>query len=803
MLQNWINIFIYQLKHNKLFTALNILGLSIGIAGLIFATLYWNDEYSYDKWNPERDKTFIVMNNVGKGNIFATNSAITAPLLKSSTPYVENYCYFNDYYTKETVQYNGKIEIVDKIFSAQKSFFSFFPYEFKYGNAKTALQEPQSIVFSEETAFQLFKNENPVGKQVKYADKMYVVRGVYKIPGKSVVMPSAVTNSIEEDLKKHKDHWGFNFGLILKLKNKSDAGFVAKSLDEIFIEKNYKRQARNEGMTLELFIKTYGEPLKTIVVPFENSRLHNESYPFPEGTGNLQFLRILMGLSIVILLLSIVNYINLATANAIKRAKEVGVRKIIGATKGQIVLQFIFETALTMLFALLLALVIVEVSLPFYNQFLNKELVLIGSQFYLQLVVIFILVVIVSGVFPAIYISNFEVLNVLKGNFSHSKNGLWLRNTMLVLQFSIAVFFIIGSVIVYQQVQFMVEKDLGFNGSQIMNITFRAQKDKEQFKRYQTIKEEIKKFKGVEAVSAGAFAIGENWSSKGGLHYKSIPEVLVQQLGSDFGMLEMLGVKLVKGRFLTEKLASDTISNVLLNEVAVKKINEKNPLDKIIDWQGQKYKVVGIVKDFHYYGLDYEISPMIFFHINTQKWTQGNIGSITVKVSPKDMPQTISALKTYWSKKVDSEYPFEYNFLDKNFAKTFKKYEDQRNLFTLLNVVVILIAVFGLFALASFSMERRLKEIAIRKTLGAETNTLLKELSKQYVVFCIIGFFIGIVPAYFLLQKWLKNFPFRIDITLLPFILAFVSLLFLTLTIVLLKAYQVTKVDVLKYLKYE
>jgi len=803
MLQNWLNIFIYQLKHNKLFTALNILGLSIGIAGLIFATLYWNDEYSYDKWNPEKDKTFIVMNDLGKGNIFATNSAVTAPLLKSTTPYLEDYCYFNDYYTKETVQFNGKTEIVDKIFSAQKSFFSFFPYEFKYGNAKTALKEPQSIVFSEETAFRLFRNENPVGKQVKYDGKIFVVRGVYRVPGKSVVMPNAVTNSIEESLVKLKDHWGFNFGLVVKLKKESDAPLVKKALDKIFIEKNYKRQARNEGMTLELFIKTYGEPLKTIVVPFENSRLIKGSYPFPEGTGNLQFLRILMGLSIVILLLSIVNYINLATANAIKRAKEVGVRKIIGATKRQIVLQFVFETTLTMLFALLLALVIVEVSLPFYNQLLSKELVLAGSQFFIQLIVIFILVVIVSGVFPAVYISNFEVLSVLKGNFSHSKNGLWLRNAMLILQFSIAVFFIIGSLIVYQQVQFMVEKDLGFNGSQILNITFRAQKDKEQFARYESLKQEIKKIQGVEAVSAGAFAIGENWSSRGGLHYKNIPEVIIQQLGSDFGMLEMLGVKLVKGRFLSEKLASDTISNVLLNEVAAKKMNEKNPLDKIIDWQGEKYKVVGVVKDFHYYGLDTEISPMIFFHINTQKWTQNSIETISVKVSSKDMLQTISSLKTFWSKNVDSEYPFEYTFLDKNFAKTFKKYEDQRNLFALLNVVVILIAVFGLFALASFSMERRLKEIAIRKTLGAETNMLLKELSKQYVIFCIIGFLIGIVPAYLLLQKWLENFPFRIDITLLPFILAFVSLLFLTLTIVLAKAYQVTKVDVLKYLKYE
>lgn len=802
MIQNYIRIFIYHIKNNKLFSILNVLGLSIGIAGLIFAILYWNDEHSYDDWNPSNDKTFIVMNDLGEGNVFAANSAIIAPALKATTSYLENYCYFDTEYTKETIQHNGKIELVDKIFSAQNSFFSFFPFEFKYGDAKSALQDPQSIVFSEETAFRLFKNENPVGRQVKYADKIFVVRGVYRMPGKSVVMPNAVTNLIEENLEHLKDHWGFNFGLVLKLKKKSNAPLVVKSLEQLFLEKNYKRQARKEGLSLEAFIKKFGEPFKVKLIPFENSRLYKGNYPFPEGTGNLQFLQILMGLSLLILLLSVVNYINLATANAIKRAKEVGVRKIVGAAKLQIVFQFVFETALITLFAILLALVLVEITLPFYNHFLNKELVLAGSQFYLQLAIIFAIVIFVCGVFPAVYISNFEVLSVLKGNYSRSKSGIWLRNSMLVIQFSIAAFFIIGSAIVYQQVNFMVEKDLGFTGSQVMNIAFREQRGKGKFAEYKSIQQEIQKINGVEAVSAGAFSIGENEVSKGGL-YNNNKVTVVQQIGFDFGMLEMLGIKVIKGRALTEKLASDTISNVLLNEVAAKALQEKDLVNKVIEWNGQKYTVVGIVKNFHYSGLDNEINPMILFHINTQKWTQGNIEYISVKLAAKDISTTISFLKTFWSKEVDSEYPFEYNFVDKNFAKTYRKYEDQRNLLALLNVVVILIAVFGLFALASFSMERRLREIAIRKTLGAETNTLLKELSKQYVVFCIIGFLIGIIPAYILLQKWLNNFAFRIEIPVLPFLFSFVILLFLTLCIVLTKAYQATKVDVLKYLKYE
>lgn len=374
---------------------------------------------------------------------------------------------------------------------------------------------------------------------------------------------------------------------------------------------------------------------------------------------------------------------------------------------------------------------------------------------------------------------------------------------MLVLQFSIATLFIIGSFIVYKQVNFMMAKDLGFNGSQVMDISFKPQKGKNQYERYKAIKQELLKIKGVEGVSAGMFSIGSNENSWQGLHYKANKEVITQQLPMDFGQLNLLGIKILKGRDLDPELATDSISSALLNETAAKTLMVKDPVNQDITFGGQKFKVVGIVKNFHYIGLEYNVAPMIFFHIKAFDWMTNDMRNITVKISPDQMPETIAAIDKFWKSKVDQEYPFEYDFVDKNFARTYKKYQDQRNLFALLNVVVILIAVFGLFALASFSMERRLREIAIRKTLGAETNTLLKELSKQYVVFCIIGFLIGIVPAYLLMQKWLENFASRIEIPILPFLVAFVSLLFLTLTIVLAKAYQVTKVDVLKYLKYE
>ncbi len=773
------------------------------MATLIFAILFWNDEHAYNQWNPEKDKIYSVLNDIGQNNVWTSNAATTGPMLKAISPDLDSYCYFYAEYAKDVISYNGKKEVLNKIFTAQSNFFSFFPYKFIHGNGKTAIQDRSSIALSDETAERLFGTENPMGKLVRYDGQVFTVRGVYQLSEKSSVMPEAVTTVIDDDLKRTKDEWSYHYGLILKIKNPNATDAIIKNMDKLFFENCTKAQAKQEGLTIDEFLKKYGDPVKTSLLPLPEAKLYSGSSPFSEPNGNLQYLQILMGLSILILLLSIVNYINLATANAIKRAKEIGVRKITGATKGQIIIQFVFETALITVFSALLALVMVEILLPYYNSFLTKNLVLVGSQFYIQLLIITLLVILVSGVLPAIYVSNFEVLKVLKGNFSRSKKGIWLRNGMLVLQFAIAAFFIIGSFIVYKQVNFMAEKDLGFKGKQVLDITFKPKKGKTQFDRYKVIKQEALKIKGVEAVSTALFAMGSQENSWSSASYQNNKPFIIQEMAMDLDMLDILDIKLLKGRKLNPAISSDTISSVLLNEQAAKLIGEKDILNKTILWRDEKVKVVGVVKNFNYFGLESQISPMVFFYATKINGVKDDIRHIFIKVKPDNISETIAGINKFWVQKVDSEYPFEYNFVDKNYARNFKKYENQRNLFALLNIIVILIAVFGLFALASFSMERRLREIAIRKTLGAETNILLKDLSKQYVIFCVIGFLIGILPAYLLLQKWLENFAFRIDIPVLPFIIAFASLLFLTLTIVLAKAYQVTKVEILRYLKYE
>lgn len=810
MLKNWLHIFLHQIKNNKLFTALNSLGLSIGIAGLIFAILYWNDEKSYNKWNPDKERIFQSVCQVAPDMFWASNVAALEKYLKVDFPELESYCYFDNWYYEELVQYKNKKEIL-KITDAQKNFFDFFPFSFVKGSAKTALKNETCIALSKEAANKIFGDEDPIGKEIRYSGRTLVVTGIYEVPGKSSMAPMAVTSLIEPKLKENADHWGnFNHGLLLKLKNPDDKNKVESRIGKVLFENRVVKWAKEEGITPEEWLKKNGgDNTKIILEKLTDARLNSLTDGYAEGRGNYQFLIIMLGLSILILLLSIVNYINLATANAIKRAKEVGVRKIIGASKWNIILQFIFETTLITLFSILLALVIVELSLPYYNEFLNKKLVIHGEQFYLQIIVIFFFTIAVAGIFPAIYVSNFEPLKVLKGNYGRSKNGIWLRNGMLVFQFAIASFFIIGSYIVHEQIMYLNTKDLGFKGEQVLSIRYRniydwKQKDYKEklFSRYYMIKDEISKIKGVEQVATGAFDFGNGSGSSSSFIYKDIT-IQGQNMGLDFGMLEMMKIKLKKGRYLSNQLASDTINTMLINETAMKQMKEKNPIGKEVNWNENKLKIVGVVKDFNLYSPQAEIPPMVFFHFKTIDWMLGNASRIHVKIDGKSTEQTIAAIEKFWTKNVDSEYPFEYDFVDKAYARSYQQYVKQKNLFSLLNVIVILIALFGLFALASFSIQRRMKEIAIRKTLGAETNTLLKELSKQYILFCAIGFIIAILPVYYLLGLWLENFAFRIEISWIPFIIGFIILLILTLLVVLTRAYQATRLDILKYLKYE
>ncbi|GLB51434.1 ABC transporter permease [Neptunitalea chrysea] len=813
MLRNWIHIFIYNIKTNKLFTFLNVLGLSLGISGLIFSILYWNDEHEYNKWNPEKEKVFQVINDLSQIEsslgYWNTNTVPLSAYLQEELPYLDEFCYLDDYYTEDILSYNEKNEIV-KITDAQSNFFSFFPFTFIKGTPQSALANRNCIAISESTAERLFGDKNPMDKIITYGKEKLTVKGVYKIPGKSSYAPEAVTNLIEELLKDNADSWGnFNYNLLVKLKDPSKGDGLKKAVENAYIEHRINPSAKKEGVTADEYVKEHGK-IGVLVEPLETSRLYSVTSGYPEGKGNLQMLYIMIGLSVLILVLAIINYVNLATANALKRAKEVGVRKVIGATKQIIVQQFVFESALMILIGIIMSMALVEFTMPYYNEFLGKELSINGTQFYIQLIVVFVVLIILAGFLPALYVANFSTIKVLKGDYSRSNKGIGLRNTMLVLQFGIAAFFITGSYIVNQQMNYVSDMDLGYNSNQVVQIYFRNPYDwreegyrKKLLNKFNFMEQELKKIDGIEEMGAGAFSFDKGSNVSSSFSYKG-KEIQGHNMGMDFNVLPMMGITLREGRFLSAEFAQDTVSNILINETAARLMKEDHPLGKEIPWRGDPLKIVGVVNDFHTSGPEEEIPPMVFFHFKTVEYMINNVHDVYIKIDPAKTEHVLAEVEKLWTQKIDTEFPFEYDFVDKKFARTYQQYTNQKNLFLLLNITVVIIALFGLYALASFSIERKMKEIAIRKTLGAETQRLLFALSKQYIVFCVIGFVIAIAPEYYLLSLWLDNFVSRIELSLFPFIVGFVSLMALTLVVVVLKAYMATSnVDLLKYIKYE
>ena len=369
MLKNWLHIFLFHIKNNKLFTILNVLGLSIGIAGLVFAILYWNDEKSYDDWNPDKNNIFLLVNQIDENTFWTSGSAPVGSNLKLKTPEVESYCYINGDYIKDMVRFGKKKILSDKILSAQKNFFEFFPFEFIEGSVNNALPDENSICLSEEMATQLFNDEPALNKEIDFQGAKLIVRGVYKLDKKSSYMPSCVLNSLDSQLKKFSTQWGnFHFTLLIKAKDSKAQNEISKIINQLYYDNMTVRFAKDRGISPKEYEEKYGMS-KPLLESLATIRLHTKTGGLAEGKGNYKFLIIMLGLSILILFLSIFNYVNLATATAVKRAKEVGVRKILGASKTNIIIQFIFETLLIVVFSILFSLVLVELSLPYYNDF--------------------------------------------------------------------------------------------------------------------------------------------------------------------------------------------------------------------------------------------------------------------------------------------------------------------------------------------------------------------------------------------------------------------------------------------------
>ncbi|KAB1231601.1 ABC transporter permease [Chryseobacterium viscerum] len=804
MINNWLKIAFVNYKKNWLSTLINLFGLTIGLTGFMLILMHWNDEESFEKWNPKKDQIYYFQTYHKSENSYGNNISIPmARRAKEVIPGVEDYVLFNG--SGIGVKMTTKVKTVFQKdgMTSTESFFKFFPFKLVAGSYKDALKGESVIALSTDAAKNLFGKINAAGESVKFDNKNYVVTAVYELPKEnSQIKPEFIINPVEQ-IKSDEKNWGnFNYGAFFMLKKGTDPKFVQQKFIKDIFEYRASLDKDAAGMTIQQYLDLYG-PTDSLLTRLDEIKLHTKTSWF--GNPDFKTLMILFTLSVLIVVLSAINFINLKTAQASQRAKEIGVRKAIGSTRSNLVLQFLMETFVICIASYLLSLALTELLLPSFNKFYDKEMKMNDWHIYFYSFVMVIMVTLISGLIPATYLANFKAIETLKGNFARSKHGVWLRNGILTLQLVISSFFIIGGLIVNQQVKYMMNKDLGYSGKQIVMINFNESNPKPWLK-YERLKTEMRKIQGVTDVSYGEAIPGSGRSSSSNVDF--MDKSIQGQHGSmDYNYLKFLNVKLKKGRWLDPNLSSDTLNNVLVNEAFVRKFGwkDEDALKNEIKpgFDNKKYKIVGVVKDFNIRSLRTEVEPIIFFHYRETEWKRFNVYNIQLKIDQNDIDGTVKRLKTYWQSNVEPGYPFDYYFLDKKFAETFVKYQKQQTLFTILNAMVLIVALLGLFALSSLMIEQKLKDVAIRKTLGASDRILILGLTKQFLWITFTAVVISIPISYYLINEWLKDFAYRIDMPVWPFIFSLVILLLLTFSVVSIKAYQATKVNLVKYLKYE
>ncbi|WP_064968192.1 ABC transporter permease [Tenacibaculum ovolyticum] len=804
MLQTWFKIFFRNSLKNWLNLVVNILCLTMGFAGLLLVLLYFNDEQSYNTNNINSNEIYRAIHKMSNGDVWDSSSIIEGAKYKEDIPEIRDFYLSNIYLSSSVVKVEGKQLFIDKILKGSSNFFNFFPFEIIKGNIESFKKGRNNIAISEKEAEKLFGKKSAIGKTIEFQNRSFIITTVYEIIGKHYFMPKMVT----QYRKEQEGSWGsFSKTLFIKTNKGAVLEDINRKANDVWYKNATVPQAKNEGLTPEKFMEKYGttvvfEPLKDIRL----KTIGNQAGP--EGKGNYQLILIMLSLSILLIIISCVNFINLSIASATQRAKEVGVNKTLGVSKLLLIQQHILEVVFQGIIAFLLSLLLVELVLPSFNSFMNKEISIFNFELLLKVATLALFISIIIGVIPAIYLSKFKAVEVLKGNISRSKQGVLARNIMLGFQFLISGFFLTASLIIYNQVDYMMNKDLGFNGNQVVVVSMNEYKGA--YKKYLVAKQELIKHPNIDVVTSNSFIIGGGSSNLTDVEYNDI-SVKTYANAVDFDYLQTMDIKLLKGRFFDQNRASDTINNVIINETLAKEFNiYEDPIGKKIkpgfndeNSVAKTLTVVGMVKDSHTNGFDSKIAPTMITHWSTFGWMKQNFWWMQFKIKPNNVQETLKYIENYWKRNIEQGYPFNPSFVNKRFARTYKKYQNQQTLFFILTTLVIIISLLGLFALATLTIQQRLKEVAIRKTLGASVKEIMYELIKSFLKITIISSIILIPVAYYFMQNWLNNFAYRIEMPVLPYIITPIILIILVFVVVGLKAYRATKIDLIKYLKFE
>lgn len=770
MLKNYIKIALRQLSRNAIFSFINIIGLAIGLACFMLIASYVYFELSYDNFHEKGDHIFRLTSKArwnGEMHEFSTTPTAAYPTFHREFPEVESGVRIANY--SSIVRYKDKLFEEDQFFYADSSFFEMFSFEVERGNPTTMLDDIGNVVITASMAEKYFGDKDPINEVIRVGSgerELQVVGVVADPPANSQIKFNFVApfHALEN---WRREIWGSaNFITYLQLSTPDAAPELERKI------RTYMDEVMGEGDS--------GDYLTYVLQPMRDVHLRARVEGGLEPGSDIRYVYIFSAIALLILIIACINYMNLATARSADRAREVGIRKVVGAERGQLFRQFLGESAVVTFLALLVGIFIAQLLMPIFNQFTNREMPFVffeNGYAMAGLVALGVIVSLIAGIYPALMIAGFKPISVLRGNFKTSGGAVALRRVLVIFQFAVSIFLIVGTIVVQSQLSFIQNRKLGYNKDQLLILPIDS-KISARLDRFKTEFQAVPNVKSVTVATESPTFIEGGYS----LWAEGYPEdfnmqVVAKAIDKDY--IPTLEIEMLAGSNFTEadykqvnkEDSAEKYYHFLLNESAIQELgwNPEEAIGKRANLNGRVGEIKGVVENFHFASLHHEIRPLVLFIDNVQLW------QFLLKVDGEIAP-AISALEQKW-KALAPHRPFEYHFLDEEFDQLYEAEQRTGSIAAVFAMLAIVIACLGLLGLTAFAAQQRTKEIGIRKVLGASVLDLISLLSKDFLLLVIVSMFIAFPLAWWAMSSWLQDFVYRIDISWWVFALAgFVAL---------------------------
>jgi putative ABC transport system permease protein len=783
LLWNYFKVALRKIRRYKGYSFINISGLAIGMACCFFVFLWVQDELSFDRFHSNAKEIYRVLYHPQDTDIYSSyGSGPLGPALKADYPEIINF-------TRTFGEANGPLKYRDQVFTGKvrgvdNSFFEMFTFAFIKGDSKNCMSEPRSIVLTEKMAAILFHEEDPLGKTVGF--EWWGTWHNLKVTGVIEDVPSNC-------------HIQFDYLLPFEFVTWSGMSVedwdVAAYQTYVLLPKNADARAVQEKIAGTVKRHFPESPYTLYLEPLTRIHLYNFT-----GGGPITYVYIFSIIGVLILCIACINFMNLSTARSMERAREVGMRKVVGSTRAQLVKQFLGESVLLSFISFILALLLVQLLLPSVNNIVGKPLTLLHSGSPLLIFLgMAILTGILSGSYPAVFLSSFRPVSVLKGSVRSGSQNIRLRKLLVIGQFIVSIALIIGTMIIYQQLVYMRNTDMGINKSHVINMELRGSLRNQ----YGTIKSELLRNPDIMAVCATNASFSKRFGTdKIGWEGKPEDKRIFMSIHSvDFDYQKIFDIKMAQGRYFSRDYPTDISDGIIVNETAAKIMGMESPVGQRIScWipydPQRSGTIVGVVKDFHFRSLHEKIDPLVL--VIAPGW----FTDAYIRIKPENVPETLGFIeKTI--KGLAPDFPFEYSFLDEDIDNLYKSEQRIENLVRYGTFLAIFIACLGLFGLASFTAEKRTKEIGIRKVLGASISGIVLLLTKEFTKWVILANLVAWPVAYFVMSRWLQNFAYHVNIGIGTFLLSAALALITALVTVSFQAVKTAASNPVDSLRYE